>query len=70
MTWQAEAKKMAAEARGAGEALACDWLREQGFEILAQRQNRAARWTLRRGSRGWWFCGSEMARARPILISP
>lgn len=39
MTWQAEAKKMAAEARGRhGEALACDWLREQGFEILAQRQ--------------------------------
>lgn len=29
---------MAAEARGRhGEDLACDWLREQGFEILAQR---------------------------------
>lgn len=29
---------MAAEARGRhGEALACEWLRDQGFEILAQR---------------------------------
>jgi putative endonuclease len=38
MNWQHQAKRMAAEARGRhGENLACEWLREQGFEILAQR---------------------------------
>ena len=38
MNWRAQANRMAAEARGRrGEALACAWLREQGYEILAQR---------------------------------
>jgi len=38
MTWRREADRIAAEARGRhGEALACDWLRAEGFEILAQR---------------------------------
>jgi len=38
MNWQHQAKRMAAEARGRhGENLACEWLREQGYEILAQR---------------------------------
>lgn len=38
MTWRREADRIAAEARGRhGEAQACDWLRAQGFEILAQR---------------------------------
>ena len=33
-----QANRMAAEALGRhGEQLACDWLRERGFEILAQR---------------------------------
>jgi putative endonuclease len=38
MNWRREADRMAAEARGRhGEDLACGWLREHGFEILAQR---------------------------------
>jgi len=38
MNWRREADRIAAEARGRrGEALACDWLRAQGFDILAQR---------------------------------
>lgn len=38
MNWKREADRIAAEARGRhGETLACDWLRDQGFEIVAQR---------------------------------
>jgi len=38
MNWKHQANRMAAEARGRhGEALACAWLIEQGFEIIAQR---------------------------------
>jgi putative endonuclease len=53
MNWRREADRMAAEARGRhGEALACNWLREQGFEILAQRvETLAERWTLLPASR-------------------
>jgi len=38
MNWRREADRMAAEARGRhGEAQACAWLAEQGYDILAQR---------------------------------
>ncbi len=36
--WRSQADRIVADARGRrGEALACDWLRDHGFEILAQR---------------------------------
>ena len=38
MNWRRVADRIAAEARGRhGEDLACEWLRGQGFDILAQR---------------------------------
>lgn len=38
MNWRAQSARIAAEARGRhGEQLACAWLRDQGYEILAQR---------------------------------